>query len=132
MRHSTPDTDAHAADHRGSGGLAADVVAGQRAQLEEVTVGIDEQLDALARQELTGGAVASVVLGPAAHPCLRQRGRHGGQRVEVGLVVGPEDRVARVDAGGKDGVASLHRVRVITRRGHPHVVRRRTSEVTRG
>jgi hypothetical protein len=65
---------ADAADDRGPRGDAGQPESGQRAQLQEVGIRVEQKLDALARQQAAGLDVAAVVLLAAAFPALRQLG----------------------------------------------------------
>ena len=62
------------------------------------------ELDALARQELAGGPVPTVVLVAAAEGGLVERGGEPADRGAIGIRVGAELVGPRVDARGDDGV----------------------------
>jgi hypothetical protein len=81
---------ADATDDAGAGRVTRHVLAGQRAQLEEVRVAIEQELDALARQQLAGGEVSTVVLVATAD---RRRAERGGELGHGGRAGGVVDAV---------------------------------------
>ena len=74
-----PGHPADPADQPGARRVARHVLAGERAQLEEVRVAIEHQLDPLARQQLAGRPVPAGVLLAAAQRRLVQRGASAGR-----------------------------------------------------
>ena len=87
--------DADAGDHAGAD-REVGAPAGHRHQLEERRVAVDQQLDALAGQQLAAGVVAGRVLLAAARRGPGQRGVQLGQPIQHrGAVVGER----RADAG---------------------------------
>jgi hypothetical protein len=107
IRHSTPLTTPTPPTTLAPGGVAGHVLAGQRAQLEEVRVAIEQQLDALARQELAGGDVAAVVLVAAAHRGRLQRRRQLGDGRGSGLVVAAVLVALAIDVRAQDRIRLL-------------------------
>jgi hypothetical protein len=97
--------------------VAGHVLAGQGAQLEEVRVAIEEQLDPLPRQELAGRDVAAVVLVAATGGRVAQGRGQLGHRGQAGGVVSLEVVGLAVDVGAQDRVRLLwHRRRAIVAR----------------
>ena len=70
---------------------------GQRRQLQERPVAVDQQLDPLPGQQLAPGPVALHVLRPAARPGLGQQPVELGQQLLVGGPVGPVGVRGRVE-----------------------------------
>ncbi len=92
-----PDPEDHAAADRVIG-----LVAGQRAQLKEGRVGIEEQRDALPDRHLAAAAVTFDRTAAPAERRLPQQAVDAGQQVQHLVAVRQEGIVADVDGGGQD------------------------------
>ncbi len=95
----------HRSDAGDEGGADRVVAApgGERGEFEEGRVGIEEQLDALAGEQLAALAVPFDVLRPAARERLRVLGVEVGELREHGLAVGGVVGTVGVQGGREDG-----------------------------
>jgi hypothetical protein len=102
IRHSTPDTTPMPPDDARAGRVAADLVARERCDLEEVAALVEQTIDALARQELACLGVAVVVLGAPARSRLGERRIELREAREVRVAVLGELLAPRVHARRED------------------------------
>ena len=98
---------ADAADDPRSGGVGFDLVAGQRAQLEERGVAVEDELHPLPGEELASRPVPLVVLGAPASARAGERCLDVLPELPVGLGVGGEGRPLDVDVRTQHGVPLL-------------------------
>ena len=105
------------AEHHAAADVVVGLVAGQRADLKERAVRIEEQRDALADQQLAAAPVARDGPLPAAERGLPEQPADLAEQAEHPVPVGLERRVAGVDGGGQYRCG--HRLSRRSRRGGP-------------